>query len=156
MDSILRITRAFLNLPVVLYTLLRMKRLGILLLLAVTAVTTSPAMAFALADHSCCATSPAADPHKEASSNSKHAHCAGMAAQSAKAQSARHGVTGLHNCKACGLSALMSPRNAMTAVTRHQIGEVSKFAAARVLAPHFISNEVAARDVRGPPPSLLA
>lgn len=133
---------------------------ALVLLLAVSMVTSSPAWALALADHSCCATTmsaEAANPSANVTaSTSKHAHCAAMAhtAASTLPQPGAK-ITSLHSCCSCAMGALLSPRNAAglavqaqdVLIARHEVHvqEPSSRAVSTVII----------RDERGPPSLLV-
>jgi hypothetical protein len=102
-----------------LYTLCAWMRraLTIAVLLVVTTVSSAPAFAFAIADHSCCAAERVATAHSVTAKTggaAKSAHCAAMAQAAAEAQKiSQFPVTASfaaqHKCQQCALNVMTAP-----------------------------------------------
>ena len=136
---------------------------ALVLLLAVSVVTSTPAWALALADHGCCA--PAATSKNQATTakniaanKSKHAHCAAMAAhipsQFAGTQSPAK-ITGLHSCKTCAGVTAQFPRSAMNPTTLSATVIPSRYELRAAPQQRRTLQNVFVTDPRGPPAFLL-
>jgi len=122
-------------------------------LLVMTMMSSSPAWAFSLANHGCCAPKVSArQAETKPAVSGKHAHCAAMAANAAQTSlPAGPTVTALHSCHSCAMGAMLSPRSAAYVVATQQIWFSTRYQFATA-QPRFRSLQYAAnRDQRGPP-----
>lgn len=130
-----------------------MQRLrAILVLLAVTFVSSSPAWALVVADHSCCATANVAEQAKPQSSVAgKHAHCSAMAAKIAAGTPSSGQITAAHACSSCALSVLTRPQGSAGVDAQATIARIPAVVKQSAEPLAVVSRERTLQAERGPP-----
>lgn len=140
------------------------KAFAISVLLVITTVSSAPAWALALADHSCCPkqTPSATGNPKERAPIPARAHCAAMAAHLGRLQSNGISFTAdlagyvhaRHRCTACPLGSITAPKSAAVLATSSSVKATNATPVVLVQVQPYTLQLSILHDERGPP-SLL-